>query len=657
MTSTIDKRKIWSSFALSILPLLLFFIVAWWFWARLYPAHLHNMEQSQMFLFSCDYFRDTVSQPAGLALYIGRFLAQFFYSDMLGPVIMALLLTLLGVATQLLQRGRDLVSLSISFLPPIALWAYLIDAETLLVMPVAVVIVFFAVYLGEKISCDSIAEKGESRAVLYIIMYGYVFLMTIALFYAVGGIFCLFPLAFLGRRAMRFVAIKKYAKGVIAVVAALLLWLLPVMLLADGYEYPRDVIVWGLNYSRYILYPSPYCTTVWWVSLASVLLLAFRFPSSRIGKVAGGGLLIVVVISGILVIRSLVEPEEESLFQYMNLVREKRYDDIIAKSRKTVPANTFELSSVNFAQAMRGVLCDELFNYPQKGTEGLLPTYLMDRMTPLFTADALYQMGMVNQAMRYFFECNESQPDYQKSARCTEKLVATNLIVGRVEVAREYNEKLKKTIYYRTKALKMDRLINDTSLISADPELGVVRRRMFDTDLLFNDKYLGLMSGELVNDHPDNMLAWQYFFAHCLLTKDLQTLCQAASVYTSVGPKMPLPMNVQEAVIMAWTMSNGSPEGCPWAINKNVMRRFVEFAQVANQQRSKAEPIVKKEFGNTFWCYYLLGGNQEGDSETSLSPHTHVPNATTGASLQERVLSADGTTGASQQVAPSRENR
>lgn len=74
------------------------------FFFRGVPYHLFHREQTTLFLYSVEALRQYLSQPGALARLVGDFLTQFFYYEGLGPLIMALLLTLWGtVAYRLLS--------------------------------------------------------------------------------------------------------------------------------------------------------------------------------------------------------------------------------------------------------------------------------------------------------------------------------------------------------------------------------------------------------------------------------------------------------------------------------------------------------------------------------------------------------------------------
>src|SRR5574344_2040833 len=67
-------------------------ICAFMFWQMIYPYHLHFQEQYSLFQFSQSYFTRLISVPGGFADYIGSFIIQFFYLNIIGALIIALTL-------------------------------------------------------------------------------------------------------------------------------------------------------------------------------------------------------------------------------------------------------------------------------------------------------------------------------------------------------------------------------------------------------------------------------------------------------------------------------------------------------------------------------------------------------------------------------------
>ena len=78
------------------LAAVLAFLAAAGFFLFAYPYHLMRREQMNLFLFDGDYIRQTYRGVGWLACFLGDFLEQFFLLPVVGPLIIALLLT--GIA-------------------------------------------------------------------------------------------------------------------------------------------------------------------------------------------------------------------------------------------------------------------------------------------------------------------------------------------------------------------------------------------------------------------------------------------------------------------------------------------------------------------------------------------------------------------------------
>lgn len=86
-----------------ILNILLFIsqiIVFYYFFCYLFPFK----EQLQMFQFTSQYLTETLKQAGGVAIYISEFLSQFYVVFWTGPIISALLLTLVALLSSLILK-------------------------------------------------------------------------------------------------------------------------------------------------------------------------------------------------------------------------------------------------------------------------------------------------------------------------------------------------------------------------------------------------------------------------------------------------------------------------------------------------------------------------------------------------------------------------
>ena len=80
------------------------FLAAYGFFQFAYPYHLMRREQMTLFVYDWDYIRQTYRGVGWLARFVCDFLDQFFHLPAVGPVVVALLLTAIGVVTYRIFR-------------------------------------------------------------------------------------------------------------------------------------------------------------------------------------------------------------------------------------------------------------------------------------------------------------------------------------------------------------------------------------------------------------------------------------------------------------------------------------------------------------------------------------------------------------------------
>ena len=80
------------------------FLAAWGFFALALPYHLIRREQLDLFVYDWDYICQTYRGAGWLARLCGDFLEQFFHQPLAGPVLVALLLTGIGVVACRIAR-------------------------------------------------------------------------------------------------------------------------------------------------------------------------------------------------------------------------------------------------------------------------------------------------------------------------------------------------------------------------------------------------------------------------------------------------------------------------------------------------------------------------------------------------------------------------
>ncbi|MBO4849539.1 MAG: hypothetical protein J5529_01410 [Prevotella sp.] len=489
---------------------LLFGVAVVLFFGLAYPHHLHYQEQYQLFLFDSTYWWEVVKLSGGIADLLGRFCTQFFLFAWVGALIIGAMLT--AVQLQTLQLVNSWTSQAakpsegwlygLSFVPSFLLWLFLLDENALLGGVWAVLLTLHASWLFSKL------PKGRVQRVLLV--------AAIPILYWMVGPVCI---VFFFLQALRPQRSAWYC-GVFVLLAAmpiLLSYYLPV---------PADKLWYGIHYHRY---PTEIPVLLWAAAFSIFVLALIIRVLTHWNKALQTSFLIPLFsfLSVFIGMGSLVWTSSnfkaEKVMQYDFMACHQQWNRILETINAEKPNNQIGVTVQNLALAMHGLLGDHLFDYHQNGLHGLLPDVESDATSPMPTAEAFYQLGMINVAQRTVFEAQEAILDFQKSARCYKRLAQTNLINGSYEVARKYLTALQKTLFYRGWANETLSLLGDEKAIAKHPEYGHLRQFAYDKDFYFSDHVPPEMLERLYYGNTDNRLAYEYLRAYYMLTGDRES--------------------------------------------------------------------------------------------------------------------------------------
>lgn len=448
---------------------LLFAVAVVLFFGMAYPHHLHYQEQYQLFLFDSNYVWDIVRHPGGVADMLGRFCTQLFLFAWVGAAIIAVLLSAVQLLTLRLTNLQFSIfnfqwTYGLSFVPSFLLWLFLLDENALLGGVWAVLLTLLAIWGLSRL------PGGWIRRILIIIAIPIVYWM-------VGP-------AWDGTHYHRYptvVPVLLYAAWLSAIILPLLM-----RLIVRGKKQEKS-------------------------SVAKYSLSSFLFPLSSF--------LLVSVVMGTLIWKN-ANFKAEKVMQYDFMACHQQWNRILETVNAEKPNNQIGVTVQNLALAMRGMLLERMFDYHQNSIYGLLPDVKTDATSPMPTAEAFYQLGMINVAQRTVFEAQEAILDFQKSGRCYKRLAQTNLINGQYEVARKYLMALQKTLFYREWANETLPLLGNEKAIDSHPEYGRLRQCAYNEDFYFGDHVTPEMLESLYYRNTDNRVAYQYLLAYCVLTGD-----------------------------------------------------------------------------------------------------------------------------------------
>ena len=488
---------------------LLFGVAVLLFFGLAYPHHLHYQEQYQLFLFDSTYVWDIVRLPGGVADLLGRFCTQFFLYAWVGALIIALLLSAIQFLVLRLFSPLGGVWDGASFIPSFLLWLFLLDENALLGGVWAVLLTLIASCLFALVPerPNDQSPKQPTPWLRLILLFAAIPI----LYWIVGPVCVVFFLLQIPRHKS---SIWYY--GAIVVLAIM------IVILSSYLPVPARSLWTGIHYHRY---PTVIPVLLWSAALSVfVLALIARFcnkpATSKSQNLKTLILCALCFLCGLCAVWKYSNLKAEKVMQYDFMARHQQWNRIIETINKEKPNNQIGVTVQNLALAMRGMLLSHMSEYNQNGIAGLLPDVKEDATSPMPTAEAFYQLGMINVAQRTVFEAQEAILDFQKSGRCYKRLAQTNLINGNYEVARKYLTALQKTLFYSDWANETLQLLGDEEAIAKHPEYGRLRKSVYKDNAFFSDHVTPDMLESLYFSNKDNSLAYQYLVAYYILTND-----------------------------------------------------------------------------------------------------------------------------------------
>lgn len=594
---------------------LLFAVAVALFWAFPYRCALSYQEQYQLFLFTPSYFTERISVPGGLADYVGEFITQSYYVYAIGAILLALVFFCLQRLTWVLMR-RSGVSQSwylLSFIPAVALWALMGNENVLLSFAIAL--------LGmEELMFHYIIVRDHSRGwvapavyLLIAVPVGYWLFGPVVIGVALSATYNPYR-PYETSQTLPERAVKSNSQTLLTpygwALLSVLYFVAIVWLCGHFLQYPYYKLFGGINYFRY---PGIIPVMQWVVAaLFALPLVVFYLPRLEGKKAVRAEIaqLTIIVLATVPLLHFSFDRATYELIDYDYLVRTHQWQRIIERAEKRQASSPMSVSCVNLSLAMQGQLCDRLFEFYQNGAEGLFPTFTRDMTSPLPTAEAFYQLGMVNDAERYAFEAQEAIPNYRKSGRLTRRIAQCEIINGNYAVAAKYLRMLEHSLFYRQWAKSQERFLYNSAAVKADPEYGRLGDiRIKRHDYLFSDQEMDQMLGLLLVDNKkyDNRMAYEYLIAYELLQRDVNRFMQ----YYPLGRFVQfdhIPYAIQQVLIGSWLQRHNTLQGMPYSVDRQNVDATVAFIRAYMTNRN--DPALNQPpLAYNAWHYLLMGGN------------------------------------------------
>ena len=559
-----------------------------------FEYHFYYIEQSQLFLFSEAYIRNKLLLPGGFSMLVAEFLVQFFIRPYVGALVTAVLLTGVGVCTAgIVKRIAPVSGLFILYVLPMLALLFMHFYFNYRVQGTVCYLMMMALLCGYM----------RIRNDLFRLVAGCV--LVPVLFWLAGSIAVLFA-----GMVCLFEGLRKTPKWYISLIGVA-----EVLLLGVGTVYFSLMgeyrWVFGPDlYYHYTLHPKEIIYYSW-ICLPLVFLVAFfiRNKNSLSGKKWRAGISCIAQLAMIAAVLWWGMPKYSDaktlkLKKLDYFARTEQWDKTIEECKGKL-TNFLYMCHLNMALANKGELSDKMFNFDQRGPQGLLVQWNKSENISCMLSDIYFTMGATASSQEMAFEGYVSAME-DGNPRMLKRLVQTNLIYGTYPVAEKYISILEKTYAYRDWAQSQRKYLYNDEVVESDPILGTRRRMLPDRNSLAMIKGLAGDLALFLEKGPANSAALQYLGAMYLLAKDLEGFKALVEKYYGTEFLPVLPVHFQEAVIV---MSEKEPDYWKrFNVSETIVARFTDYKKqvLANRNNSAIAGLLNRSYGNTYWFYFMF---------------------------------------------------
>lgn len=559
-----------------------------------FEYHFYYIEQSQLFLFSEAYIRNKLLLPGGFSMLVAEFLVQFFIRPYVGALVTAVLLTGVGVCTAgIVKRIAPVSGLFILYVLPMLALLFMHFDFNYRVQGTVCYLMMMALLCGYM----------RIRNDLFRLVAGCV--LVPVLFWLAGSIAVLFA-----GMVCLFEGLRKTPKWYISLIGVA-----EVLLLGVGTVYFSLMgeyrWVFGPDlYYHYTLHPKEIIYYSW-ICLPLVFLVAFfiRNKNSLSGKKWRAGISCIAQLAMIAAVLWWGMPKYSDaktlkLKKLDYFARTEQWDKTIEECKGKL-TNFLYMCHLNMALANKGELSDKMFNFDQRGPQGLLVQWNKSENISCMLSDIYFTMGATASSQEMAFEGYVSAME-DGNPRMLKRLVQTNLIYGTYPVAEKYISILEKTYAYRDWAQSQRKYLYNDEVVESDPILGTRRRMLPDRNSLAMIKGLAGDLALFLEKGPANSAALQYLGAMYLLAKDLEGFKALVEKYYGTEFLPVLPVHFQEAVIV---MSEKEPDYWKrFNVSETIVARFTDYKKqvLANRNNSAIAGLLNRSYGNTYWFYFMF---------------------------------------------------
>ncbi|MGB8492388.1 MAG: DUF6057 family protein, partial [Bacteroidales bacterium] len=540
---------------------------------------------------STDFLKEQFSLPGGLVVYMGSFFTQFFVFSWLGAFIYTLNAFAVFVLSSYIFRKHNIENIVISFVP---VWLLaILQSNEFFTFGQAIGFLLLLSYFALYVSIN------KSRSRYFLFFAGW------PVFYLLAGGFSIPVVLLCVLHELLFRKEKNhYIISVFYVITAALIPYLCAQLIF--YIQPDKIFTYPVISELHSIFLYALIMLFVWTPLILLAgFLSYRIKSLKdwllswsITNILAG--VIIIVLMAFVVYKRAYNKMAELMLGIDHHVQEAEWNKVLKLSDRYPGYNTLVIYYTDLALFNSGRLMDKMFDYPQIGSQGLRLKWQRN-LNLFFGGEIFSQLAYNNESIHWAFEALVAKG---LNPRSLKKLTVGCMVNGNYDIARKYLSILDRTLFYRKWALQRYRYLSDPGLTKEDPEISQPVNLLARSN--FFSEVNGLNLQDLLKNHPENKMAYEYLLASLLLDRNLEDFAKVAVNLKFYGYKE-IPLHIEEALIFYDFYENQKivPEG--YSFRKETIDRFNDYARTYTRFRSDRKVAayeLKKKYGKTYW-YYL----------------------------------------------------
>lgn len=567
------------------------------YFALLNRYHILYLEQNQLFIWNSDFLKEQFSLSGGLALYLGSFFTQFFISSWIGAFIYTLNAFAVFVLSYYIFKKHYFENIVLSFVP-VWLLAILQSNESFAfgqAVGFLLLLSYFALYVS--------INKSRLRYSLFFAGWPVFFLLT-------GGFSIPLVLLCVLHEVFFWKGKKRFIISVLYVITGLLIPYLSSQLIF--YIQPDEIYTYPVMYEFHSIFLFAFILLFAWTPLVLLAGLIFDKVKSLKNSLLPWNItnvlasIVIVVMMAFVVYKYAYNKLADLMLGVDHYVQQAEWKNVLKLSDKYPGYNTLVIYSTNLALYKSGKLLDKMFNYPQIGSQGLRLKWQRN-LNLFFGGEVFSQLAYNNESIHWAFESLVAKG---LNPRSLKKLAVGFTVNGNYGIAAKYLSLLDNTIFYRNWARRHIRYIYNPDLAEEDPEIAQYR------DLLARSNFFSEVNGlnlqDLLKNHPENQMAYEYLLASLLLDRNLDVLAKVVPDLKRHGFSR-MPLHIEEALIFYnfFEKQKVIPEG--FTFNQEIINRFDNYSRLYTKfrnDRKVAAYELEKKYGKTYWYYLQFPNNQ-----------------------------------------------